>query len=95
MLKPATSNTFSKRIQLAPTPVIIDREPKDEISWIVDSKVDRRWACKLLYKVIWLGYEDTGDESKWIPTSELSHAADLVSNFHIAYPAKPGPLPLS
>ena len=95
MLEPATSNTFAKRIQLAPAPVIIDREPEYEISRIVDSKIDCQWACKLLYKVIWLGYEDTGDESEWIPISELSHAANLVSNFHIAYPTKPGPLPLS
>jgi len=95
MLKPATSNTFSERIQLAPVPVIIDGEPEYEISWIVDSKIDHQQACKLLYKVIWLGYEDTGDESKWIPVSELSHAADLVSDFHIVYLAKPSPLPLS
>ena len=95
MLEPATSNTFSERIQPAPAPVIIDREPKYEISQIVDSKTNRQWACKLLYKVIWLGYEDTGDKSKWIPISELSHAANLVSDFHISYPAKPGPLPLS
>ena len=95
MLKSTTSNTFSKRIQLVPTPVIIDGEPKYEISWIVDSKIDCRQAYKLLYKVIWLGYEDTEDESEWIPASELSHAADLVSNFHIAYPAKSGSLPLS
>ena len=94
ILKPATSNTFSERIQLAPAPVIIDREPKYEISWIVDSKIDCRWACKLLYKVIWLGYEDTGDKSEWIPASKLTHATDLVSDFHIAYPAKPGPLSL-
>jgi len=94
MLEPATSNTFSERIQPAPAPVIIDREPKYEISRIVDSKIDHRWACKLLYKVIWLEYEDTGDKSKWIPASKLSHVADLVSDFHIAYPAKPGPLPL-
>ena len=95
MLEPATSNTFFKRIQLVPALVIIDREPEYEISRIVDSKIDRRWACKLLYKVIWLGYEDTGDKSEWIPTSELTHAADLVSDFHITYPTKPGPLPLS
>ena len=95
MLEPTTSNTFSKRIQPASAPVIINREPKYEISWIVDSKIDRRWACKLLTKVIWLGYEDTRDESEWIPASELSHAADLVSDFHITYPVKPGPLPLS
>jgi len=40
MLEPATSNTFSERIQLAPAPVIIDREPKYKIFWIVDSKID-------------------------------------------------------
>ena len=95
MLESAISNTFSKRIQLAPTPVIIEGEPEYEISQIVDSKIDCQRAYKLLYKVIWLGYEDTGDKSEWIPTSKLSHAVDLVSDFHIAYPAKPGPLPLS
>jgi len=94
MLKPATSNTFSERIQLASTPVIIDGEPKYEISWIVDSKIDLWQACKLLYKVIWLGYEDIEDESEWISASKLTHAANLVSDFHITYPAKPGPLPL-
>ena len=40
MLEPATSNTFSKRIQLASAPVIIDGEPEYEISRIVDSKID-------------------------------------------------------
>ena len=89
MFEPATSNTFSKRIQPAPAPVIIDGEPEYEISQIVDSKIDCRRACKLLYKVIWLRYEDTGDKSEWIPASELTHAADLVSDFHIIYPAKP------
>ena len=95
MLEPATSNTFSERIQPASAPVIIDGQPEYEISQIVDSKIDHWWACKLLYKVIWLGYEDTGDESEWIPTSKLTHAANLVSNFHIAYSAKPSPLLLS
>ena len=94
-LRRSWHNTFSERIQPAPAPVIIDREPEYEISRIVDSKIDCQWACKLLYKVIWLGYEDTGDESEWISVSELSHAADLVSDFHIAYPTKPGSLPLS
>ena len=94
MLEPAMSNTFSKRIQLASAPVIIDGEPEYEISQIVNSKIDCRWACKLLYKVIWLGYEDTEDKSEWISISELTHASNLVSNFHITYPAKPSPLPL-
>ena len=95
MLKPATSNTFSERIQLAPTPVIIDGKLKYEISQIVNSKIDCQWACKLLYKVIWLGYENTEDKSKWIPTFKLTYATDLVSDFHITYSTKPGPLSLS
>jgi len=82
------SNTFSEKIQLVPALIIIDRKPKYKILWIVDSKIDYQWICKLLYKVIWLGYEDTGDESEWIPTSKLTHAADLVSDFHITYPTK-------
>ena len=40
ILKSAMSNTFSKRIQLAPTSVIIDGEPEYEISQIVDSKIN-------------------------------------------------------
>jgi len=95
MLEPTMSNTFSKRIQLAPAPVIIDGEPEYEISQIVDSKIDHQQTCKLLYKVIWLGYENTGDKSKWIPASELTHTTDLVSDFHITYSAKPSLLPLS
>ena len=89
MLEPAIFNTFSKRIQLAPAPVIIDGESEYEISQIVDSKIDRQQACKLLYKIIWLGYEDTRDESEWIPVSELTYAANLVSNFYIIYSTKP------
>jgi len=64
IFEPAISNSFSKRTQLAPTPVIIDGESKYKISQIVDFKIDCQWACKLLYKVIWLGYEDTGNESE-------------------------------
>ena len=55
MIEPTTSNSFSKRIQPVPAPVIIDSEPKYEISQIVDSKIDHQQTCKLLYKVIWLG----------------------------------------
>ena len=59
ILKPATFNSFSERTQLAPAPVIIDGKSEYEISQIVDSKINHWQACKLLYKVIWLGYEDT------------------------------------
>ena len=94
ILKPTISNYFSKRTWLALTPVIINRESKYEISQIVDLKINCQCAYKLLYKVIWLGYEDTEDESKWISTSELTYATDLVFDFHITYSAKPSPLSL-
>ena len=49
MLKPAMSNYFPKRTQLASTLVIINREPKYKISQIVDSIIDCQCICKLLY----------------------------------------------
>jgi len=64
MLEPATPNIFQQCSEPSPAPVIIDGEPEYEISKIVDSKIDHRRACKLLYKVIWLGYKDTDDDSE-------------------------------
>jgi len=92
MLEPATPNTFQQRSKPLPAPVIINEEPEYEISKIVDSKIDRWRACKLLYKVIWLGYEDTKNDSEWLPATELEHAKELVNNFHLKYPTKLGPL---
>jgi len=92
MLEPSTTNAFQQRSEPLPIPVIIDGEPEYEISKIVDSKIDCRRACKLLYKVIWLGYEDTDDDFKLLPAVELEHAKELVNNFYLQYPAKPGPL---
>jgi len=90
MLEPATPNTFQQHSEPLPAPVIIDGEPEYEISKIVGSKIDHRRACKLLYKVIWLRYEDTDNDSEWLPATELEHAKELVNDFHLKYPAKPG-----
>jgi len=92
MLEPAIPNTFQQCSKPLPAPVIIDEEPEYEISKIVDSKIDRRRACKLLYKVIWLGYKDTNNDSKWLPATELEHAKELLNDFHLKYLSKPGPL---
>jgi len=92
MLKPATSNTFQQCSEPLPAPVIINRKPEYEISKIVDSKIDCWRACKLLYKIIWLGYEDTDNNSEWLPAMELEHAKELLNDFHLKYSSKPGPL---
>jgi len=64
MLEPSTSNAFQQCSEPPPIPVIIDRKPEYEISKIVNSKIDCWRVCKLLYKVIWLGYKDTNDDSE-------------------------------
>jgi Chromo (CHRromatin Organisation MOdifier) domain len=92
MLEPSTLNSVLNRIQPPPPLVIIDEEPEYEISEILDSKLDKRWACKLLYLVRWSGYEGTYEETSWIPANELGHASEIVSKFHFRYPNKPGPL---
>jgi len=92
MLKPAIPNTFQQHSEPPPAPVIIDRKPEYEISKIVNSKIDHWRACKLLYKVIWLGYEDTDNDSEWLPVTELEYAKELLNHFHLMYPAKLGPL---
>ena len=92
MLEPASPNTIPNRIQPPPPPVIVDGEPKFEISEVLDSKIDNRQkACKLLYLVRWTGYEGTDEETSWILATELDHASKLVQDFHKSYPTKPGP----
>jgi hypothetical protein len=91
-LEPSVRNVIPNRVQ-PPLPLVeIDGEPEFKISEILDSKINnRRRTCKLLYLVCWSGYEGMDEETSWILATELEHASELVSNFHSAYPAKPGP----
>jgi len=87
MLEPVTPNPIPDCVQPPPLPITVDDEPKFEISEILDSKIDnRRRTCKLLYLVRWTGYEGMDEETSWILISEL------ITDFHSAYSAKPGPL---
>ena len=79
-------------IQLTPPPMEIDNELEYEIAEILDSKIDKQWRCKLLYFVCWMGYKGTDEENSWLPAMELDHTQELVSEFHMCYPHKPGPL---
>jgi hypothetical protein len=92
MLEPATPNTIPNRTQPPPPPVEVEGEAEYEIAAILDSKLDKRRSCKLLYLVRWSGYEGTDEEFSWLPAIELGHASELVTDFHAAYPDKPGPL---
>ena len=94
MLEPSTPNQFPDRIQIPEPPIIINSDSKYEISEILDSHIDKQRRCKLLYLVKWAGYEGTDEETSWLPAAELGHASEVVLDIHLAYPSKPGPLPL-
>ena len=92
MLEPATRNEIPNRVQPPPPSVKIDGDIEYEIAEILDSKIDRRRRhCNLLYLVRWAGYEGTDEETSWMLATELGHASEIVTEFHSAYPAKPGP----
>ena len=91
MLEPSTPNDFPNRTPQPQPPLSIDGESEYEISEILDSKLDKRRKCQLQYLVKWSGYEGTDEETSWLPATELSHAYEVVSDIHQAYPHKPGP----
>ena len=91
-LEPEIPNQIPNRIQPAPPPVEIDNELKYEIAEILDSKINNRQRCKLLYFIRWMGYEGTDEENSWLPAMELDHTQELVTEFHACYPCKPRPL---
>jgi len=92
-LEPAIPNTILDWIQPPPPLVEVDGELEFEISEILNSKVDcRRRSCKLLYLVHWSGYEGTDEETSWLLTTELGNATELLGDYHVRYPDKPGPL---
>ena len=91
-LEPLVPNTIPNHTQPPPPPVEINGEIEYKIAEILDSKINDRRRCKLLYYVKWSGYEGTDEETSWLPATELEHAQELVSDFHSRYLWKPGPL---
>ena len=91
MLEPAASSSIPNRTEDLPPPVEVDGEIEYEIAEILDTKLDRRFRRKLRYLVKWTGYEGTDEETTWISADELNHAQELVNDFHVKYPDKPGP----
>ncbi|HEV7736863.1 MAG TPA: hypothetical protein VGO47_05745 [Chlamydiales bacterium] len=91
MLEPSTPDTIPERIQPPPPPVEVDGEIEFEIAEVVDSKIDKRRKVQLQYLVHWAGYENDPEEFLWLPVNELAHAQEILTDFHKAYPDKPGP----
>ena len=92
MLELAHSNVILERTQSPLPPVEIDGKPEYEISKILDSKIDKCWKhCNIVYLVRWTSYEGTNEETSWILANELGHASEIITDYHRAYPDKPGP----
>ena len=92
-LEPMMPNTIPNRSQPPPPPVEVDGDPEYEITEILNSKLDQqRHQCPLLYLFQLAGYEGTDKETSWLVATELRHATELVTNYHKAYPNKPGPI---
>ena len=85
----STPNKIPNQTVSLPPLIQVQGELEYEIAEVLDSKLDCRRTCKLLYYVRWLGYEDTDKEYSWLPATELEHAKDLISDFHSTYPNKP------
>jgi hypothetical protein len=92
MLESTPLNSILNHTQEPLPPVEIEGELRYEIKTILNSKINKWCKCSLLYPVKWSGYEGTNEETSWLPASELNNASKSISNFHSAYPSKPGPL---
>ena len=85
-------NTIPNRIQDPPPPVEIEGDEHYEVGDILDSKIDKCYRrVPLRYYVRWLGYEGTDEEFGWIGADDLA-ADELIAEFHLRYPQKPGPI---
>src|SRR6266481_4860493 len=77
MLEPTIPDPILGRVQPPPPPIMVD---------------NHQWDCHLLCLVHWSRYEGMAEEFSWLLTTKLKQAPELLTDFHSAYPAKPGPL---
>jgi hypothetical protein len=89
-LEPYPEDQFPGRHQSPPPPVEVEGHPEWEIADILDSKIDKRFRAKLRYKVKWMGFEGTVEETEWIGADDLENAKDTVRDFHALNPTRPG-----
>ena len=70
----------------------MEGEEHYEVGDILDSKIDKRYQrVPLWYFVWWLGYEGTDEEYSWVAADDIV-TDELIAEFHLRYPNKPGPL---
>ena len=91
-LEPVIQNLIPNCTQSPPPPIEVDGKEEFEVAKILDSKLDKRYRrCLLWYYIRWQGYEGTDEEFAWVAANEL-HANELLTEYHVRYPHKLGPL---
>ncbi|SPC61966.1 uncharacterized protein UHOD_12133 [Ustilago sp. UG-2017b] len=80
-----SSHAYS--LQLPPSMKIHNVDIEYEVEQVLDSKVDHRYSDPLFYLVHWVGYGP--DHNSWEPASNLTHASDMIAEFHAANPTRP------
>ena len=83
-LSPWEGNEIHGQTPTPPDPVQVDNDLEYEVEQILDS---RKYRNQLQYLVKWQGY-DHGHNS-WEPSTNLTHAPELVNEFHTKHPAAP------
>ena len=83
-LSPWEGNEIHSQTPTPPDPVQVDNDLEYEVEQILDS---RKYRNQLQYLVKWQGY-DHGHNS-WEPSTNLTHAPELVNEFHTKHPAAP------
>lgn len=73
-----------------PDPIVVDDEIEYKVEEILDSRFRKsgRGQPKLEYYVKWKGYQVGIDA--WQPKENITHATELINNFHDKNPRKPG-----
>ena len=86
-LRPFRKGIYPSQVtQLAPPAELIDGEEEWEVETIKDLHYSRG---KLQYLVHWKGFDVS--EDTWEPAKYLTHALELVMEFHSQYPTKSRP----
>jgi hypothetical protein len=89
LLRPAADNPVPCQRADPPPPIEVKGLEEYEVESILDSRWERRGrgGPRLKYTVKWTGYDDPTEE----PAEYLTHAEQLVQDFHRRYPHKPRP----
>ena len=84
LLDPVARDALEGHIPPKEPYVVIDGEKEYEVEEILDSKKAKN-SNIVKYLVKWFRY----DNPTWEPRKNITHADDLLEDFHTRYPTKP------